>query len=146
MDTKKFLTGTLVGGIAYFVLGFLFYGLLLADFFEANSGSASGVMRAEDEMVWWALILGNLIFAAFITYIFLKWAHISTFKSGLLGGATIGLLLGLGYNLIYYGTSNMMTLTGALVDVVVGTVMTALLGGVIGAVLHAKPSQEPVTA
>jgi hypothetical protein len=146
MDTKKFLTGTVVGGITYFILGYLFYGVLLMDFFQSQTGSASGVSREMDEMVWWALILGNFVFAAFITYIFLKWAHISTFKSGLRAGASIGFLLSLGYNLIYYGTSNMMTLTGALADVIVGTVITALLGAVIGAVLHIKPKDVPATA
>ena len=146
MDTKKFLTGTLVGGVVYFILGYLVYGLLLSGFFEAQSGGAADVMRADDEMVWWALILGNFAYAAFLTYIFLKWAHISTFKGGLRAGAAIGLLLGLAYNLIYYGTSTMMTLTGALADVVVSAAMAAIIGGVIGAVIHAKPSQEPAAA
>ncbi len=145
MDTKKFLTGTVVGGITYFILGFLFYGLLLADFFEAQSGGAD-VMRAEDEMVWWALILGNFLYAAFLTYIFMKWAQISTFKSGLRAGAIIGIFLGLAYNLVYYGTSTLMTLTGALADVVLSTAIAAIVGGVIGAVLQVKPSQEPVAA
>ena len=31
---------------------------------KSTQGSATGVMRADEEMVWWALILGNLAFAA----------------------------------------------------------------------------------
>ena len=143
MDTKKFLTGTLVGGIAYFILGYLFYGLLLMGFFESNAGSATGVNRQMDEIVWWALILGNFAFAALLSYIFLKWAHISTFKRGLRGGAIIGFFIAASFDLIWYGTSNMMNLNAALVDIIVGTVISAIVGGVVGAVIHAKPQEKP---
>jgi hypothetical protein len=140
MDTKKFLTGTVVGGIAYFILGYLFYVVLFGSFFDANLGSATGVMKTD--LVWWALLLGNFAGAALLTFIFLKWAHVSTFKGGVKAGASIGIFMALSFDLISYGTSNIMNLTAALVDVVVGTVIMAILGGVIGAVLHAKPSEE----
>ena len=146
MDTKKFLIGTLAGGVVYFFLGYLVYGLLLQGFYEANAGSATGVMRSDDEMVWWALVLGNLAFAALLTYIFLKWAHISTFKSGLRGGAAIGFFMAFSFNLIMYATTNIMNLTSAVVDIIVATIMTAIIGGVIGAVLHAKPHEEVAAA
>ena len=81
----------------------------------------------------------------FITYIFVKWAHISTFKSGLRGGAAIGFLMVLSYNLTMYGVSNLSNLTATIVDIVVATVVAAIVGGVIGAVLHVKP-QEQVSA
>lgn len=51
---------TLAGFIVYFILGFIFYGMLLMDFYAAHSGSASGVMRTDAEMMWWALIAGNV--------------------------------------------------------------------------------------
>ncbi len=146
MDTKKFITGTLVGGIAYFILGYLFYGLLLEGFFEANAGSAADAGRQPEDIVWWALILGNFAFAALITYIFVKWAHISTFKGGLKAGAVIGLLMALSMDLIMYATNNLMSLTGVVVDVIVATLLSAIIGGVIGAVLHAKPQGEPAAA
>jgi len=146
MDTKKFITGTLVGGVAYFILGYLFYGLLLMDFYQTNIGSATGVHRLPEEMVWWALVLGNFAYAAFLTFIFLKWAHIRTFKSGLKAGAAIGFLLGLAFNLIWYGTSNMMNLTASLVDIIVGTIITATLGGIIGAVLRTKHDEKRAAA
>ncbi len=138
--------GTLAGGIVYFFLGFLVYGILLQSFYEANTGSATGVMRLDDEMQWWALILGNLAYAGFITYVWLKWAHISTFKSGFKGGAAMGFLLVLGSNLIMYGVTNLSNLTATLVEIVVATVLTAIIGGVVGAVLHARPQQQPAAA
>lgn len=133
MDNKKFLSGTLVGGIVNFLLGFVFYVVLFQGFFEANAGSATGVAKAE--MAWWPLILGNLALAALITYIFLNWASISSFAGGLKAGAIIGFLMALGYDMIMFDTTNIMTLTGALVDVAISTIMWALTGGVIGAIL-----------
>ncbi len=41
MNTNKILLAGLIGGVVAFVLGFLFYGVLLTDFFEANAGSAT---------------------------------------------------------------------------------------------------------
>ena len=146
MDTKKFLTGTLVGGIAFFIMGYLIYGLLLEGFFTANMGTATGAQRAMDEIVWWALVVANLSLAALISYIFLKWAHISTFKSGLRAGAAIGLFLNVSIDLMMYSTSNLMNLTAAVVDIIVWTIAVAIVGGIIGAVLHAKPHSEPAAA
>ncbi|MBL7843133.1 MAG: hypothetical protein JNK44_04650 [Cyclobacteriaceae bacterium] len=52
MDAKKRILATLAGFVVFFLLGWLFYGILLMDFNAANSGTASGVMREETEMVW----------------------------------------------------------------------------------------------
>jgi uncharacterized membrane protein len=135
MDTKKFLTGTLIGGIAFFFVGYLIYGMALADFFTAHTTSSAGAMRTMADIVWWALILGNVASGALLSYIFLKWAHISSFGSGASAGATIGFFMCLSTYLIQFATSNNLDLTGSLVDVVAGTVLSSISGGVIGAVL-----------
>ena len=145
MDTKKFLIGTVAGGITYFILGYVFYGLLFLDFFESNTGSATGVFKTDD-MIWWALAVGNFAAAALFTMIFLKWAHISTFMGGFKAGGNIGLFLTLSYSLVGYGTSNIMNLNGSLMDVAVGTVIYAIMGGVIGAVLQANSDASPASA
>ena len=112
--------------------------MLLMDFYGNNSGSASGVMRADDEMIWWALILGNLFQAYLLVYIFGNWANITTFSDGLKAGAIIGLILGLAFNFTMYGTSNIMNMTSTLVDPFVSAVMMAITGGVIGFMLGRK--------
>lgn len=134
MNPKQFALGTLTGGVAYFFLGFLVYAVILAGFFEANMGTATGVMKTD--MQWWPLILGNLASGALLTLVFLKWANISTFSSGASAGAIIGFLVASGYDLIMYDTSNIMNLTGTLVDIVVYTLISALVGGLIGLVLQ----------
>lgn len=138
MTAKNQILATLVGFIVLFLLGWLIYGMLLMDFYGNNSGSASGVMRAEDEMIWWALILGNLFQTYLLVYIFGSWANITTFSDGLKAGAIIGLLMGLAFNFTMYGTSNIMNMTSALVDPFVSAVMMAITGGVIGFMLGRK--------
>ncbi len=138
MTAKTRIMATLAGFVVLFMLGWLLYGMLLMDFFVANAGSATGVNRAEDEMVWWALIVGNVLQAYLLVYIFGKWANITTFAEGLKGGAMIGLILGYAYDLIMYGTTNIMNLTAALVDPLIAAVMMGLAGGVIGWVLGRK--------
>ena len=135
MDIKKFSIGAIVGGITLFLLGFVFYAVLFSSFYEANVGSATGVMRADDQMNMPLLIVGNIAMAALLTYIFLKWAGISTFVTGLKAGLVIGALMALSYNLIQFSTTNIMNLQAALVDVLVYAVMVGLGGGIIGLVL-----------
>ncbi len=135
MDTKKFLIGTLAGGIAYFFLGYLIYGVALAGFFSQHYGANVTHMRAMEDIVWWALILGNLSSGALLSYIFLKWANVSSFGSGIGAAATIGFFMALSLDLVRFATEGNFDLTATLTDVVVGTVMTAITGGVVGAVL-----------
>ncbi len=131
MDMKKFVLASLAGGVMAFATGFVFYGVLLRDFMEANS--APGLMKAVPD--WAPLILGELVFAAFLTLILSRWSGIGTFADGAKAGAMLGLLLGLGLNLVFYATANMMEAVVIPVDTLVTLVRMSLSGGAIGAVL-----------
>ena len=135
MDSKKFLIGTLVGGITLFILGYLIYGLALMSFFTQHSVAPSGSMKAMSDIIWWALILGNLASGALLTYIFLKMGNVNSFGSGAGTGAAIGFFLSLSIDLMNYALQNSFDLTALFADVVIGIVMTAIAGGIIGAVL-----------
>lgn len=132
MNTQKFLVSGIVGGIVSFFGGYLIYGLLLADFFAKNAGSATGVMRPQAEMVWWSLILGSVFYGLVVSYIFNKWANITSLGAGLSAGFVIGLLLTMGVDFTMYATSNISNLTASLVDIVCGAVLFSLIGGVVG--------------
>jgi len=135
MDTKKLLMGTVVGGIAYFFLGYLIYGMALTDFMAAHTGSATGVQRAMEEMVWWALLLGNFAGGALLSYVFLKWANVSSFGGGLSAGATLGFFVATTFDFTMFATSNIIDLTGVVTDIVAYSVMSGISGGIIGTVL-----------
>lgn len=135
MNIKQFSIATLVGAVTLFLLGFFVYAVLLSSFFESNMGSATGVMRADDSMFMPGLFLGNVSIAALLTFVYLRWAQITTFMTGFKGGLIIGLLMALGYNLIQFSTTNIMNITAALVDALVYALMIGITGGVIGVVL-----------
>ncbi|MFM8851522.1 MAG: DUF1761 family protein, partial [Cytophagales bacterium] len=106
MDAKKRILATLAGFVVYFILGFLTYGMLLVDFYASNVGTATGVMRSDADMQWWALIAGNVMMAYLLVYIFGKWANITSFAAGLKAGTILGLIMALGFSLNMYGTTN----------------------------------------
>jgi len=135
MNTKKFFIGTLAGGIAFFFVGYLIYGLAFSGFFVGHSTAAAGSMKQMSEIVWWALILGNFASAALLSYIFLKLGNIGSFGSGAGTGAAIGFFVTLSMDLIHYATANTLDLTATIVDVLVGIVMYAIVGGLIGALM-----------
>jgi hypothetical protein len=131
MNTKIIISGVL-GGLCFFLLGWLMYGVLFKDMMSSMGGSATGVMRAESEMVWWALILGNLGFGFAFAYVLGSWSGVTTFMGGAKAAAMVGFLFELGYDLTYFATSNLMNLKGLCMDLVITIIMCAIAGGVIG--------------
>ena len=131
MNTKTMISGIL-GGVTFFLLGWLIYGFLLKDMMAEMGGTATGVMRAETEMVWWAMILGNLAFGFAFAYVLGSWSGVTTFMGGAKAGATVAFLFELGYDLSWYSMTNVMSTKGVCMDVIITTVMSAIAGGVIG--------------
>lgn len=134
MNTKVLLAA-LAGGVTSFLLGWVFYGILLGDFFAANIGTATGVMKDEASMGWVPLIVGNLATGLLFALIYSRWAGITTFKTGAIGGAWVGFLVALSYDMVSLGTANIMNSTAAMVDPLVAAVMSAIIGGVVGLAL-----------
>jgi hypothetical protein len=140
MDTKKLLMGTIVGGITYFFLGWIIYGMLLMGMMAEYSNPAC--MRAEADMIWWAMILGNLGFGALLTYIFIRSGNVNSFGSGAQTGAVVALLAAISMDLMMFATSTLMTNPmGIVIDVIASTIIGAIAGGAIGAVI--RRGQQP---
>jgi len=125
----KILRGTIFGGIAYFLLGWLVWGILLMDFFSANMNQCAS--RPAEDMVWWAIILSNLVIALLLTLI-LHWAKARSIIDGLKFGALFGLLFGSGIAFSYWSMSTTYLNAGAMItDIVVSMVVMAVVGLVI---------------
>ena len=135
MTAQKRILASLAGCIVLFLTGWLFYGYLFSDFFDNNAGSATGVMKEDGEMLMWALVVGNLLQAYLLVYVFGKWANINTLMRGLTSGIILGLIIGYGFAFVGYATSNNLNLTAALVDPLIYAAMYGLAGGVIAWVL-----------
>ena len=130
MDTTKFLTGTLAGTVTSFIAGFLLYGLALKDYMSSNI--MEGMHNDPPNFVW--LVIGHIIFAALVTYIFLKWAGISTAIGGAKAGFILGLLFSAGMSAFFLGTSNFYAggIPTALVDVLANSIIWAFGGLGVG--------------
>lgn len=132
MNTRVLLAA-LAGGVAIFLLGWLVYGILLMDTMRSINPQVEGYEKAEPQL--WAIALSNLVWALFYALIFDRWAGISTFKTGAIAGAWMAGLLALSIDLYFIAATNVMSINGLLLDVVVNLVMGAALGGVVGLVL-----------
>ena len=133
MNSQKFIIGGIAGGIVFFILGWVIYGMLLKDFMNGNI--APGTMRADSDMIWWALVVGNLAMGFLLAYVIGKGGAISAGK-GAGTGFVLGLLVCLSYDLITYATSTTLTsLKGVAADVAATAVMGAIGGAVVGLVM-----------
>lgn len=125
----KILRGTIFGGIAYFLLGWLVYGILLMNFLSANMNQCAA--RPEGVMIWWAIILSNLTAALLLTLI-LKWSGVKGIVDGLKIGAIFGFLYSSTIDLSSWSMTTMYSNFGSLVvDVVINTVLLAIIGMII---------------
>ena len=141
MDTKRILIGSLVGGVAMYVLGYLIFELAFGGFYAANVGSATGVAR--DVYLQWAVALGSLSLAALVTLAIESRPGALTIAKGFRTAATVGFLLWLGVDFIRYGGTNVPNLTRTLVDPLLEIVRTGAVGAIVTAVLMRIAKTEP---
>ena len=128
MDTKRFLTGTIVGGVVLYAVGYVIFNMIFASFYAANGGSASGIDRSPQ--IQWAVLLGSFGYAALICYAMGARGALGL-SGGAKVGAIVGLLIWLTADFIIYGATNMANLTQTIVD----PLLELLHGGIGGAVI-----------
>lgn len=133
MDIKRFIIGTVVGGIAFYILGYIIWDILVADFYAANRGSAVGLTK--DAPVLWAAAVGTLAYAALVTLGLGTRAGATTVMDGVKVGAVVGFLLWLTVNMIFFAYFNISNLTVTIVDPLLEAVRAGLGGAVIAVVL-----------
>jgi uncharacterized membrane protein len=131
MNTNKFILAGIAGGIVFFLLGYLSYGMLLMDFFTNHAGPAKGVGRDPNHMLFLYLILGNILYGFLLTYVFSK-AGIANVGKGLVAGGIIGFLNSASYDCVSFATTWVQSRTSVAADVITFTVLSAITGAVIG--------------
>lgn len=115
MSSAHRLFAVLIVFILLFFGSYLFYGVLAAEFFETQVGSATGVQKTDVNMAF--IALGDLIQA----WVFVKLysGYAKAYHHPFIGwqyGGLIGLLMGFGAGLIMYGTTHIFALNAYLVD------------------------------
>jgi len=133
MNTNKILLGGLAGGIAFFFLGWLVYGVLLMDFMRDSYNQCS--MNPEGQMVWWALILSNFAYSFLFALIF-GWTKTSSWMGGAKIAGIIGLLMSAYYDFSMYSMSTMFKNLGVVfMDIIIAAVFAAVIGAIIALVM-----------
>jgi hypothetical protein len=132
MSTKRFIVGTVVGGMTAFVAGYAMFLLPpLSRFYTyaMSAGSATGVAR-ESPMLW-AVLLGALSYAALVTLAIASRPGPTSAAGGIVIGAIVGFLLWLTANLMFFGISNVGNVASTLIDPLLELVPGAAAGGAV---------------
>ncbi|GJM36293.1 MAG: hypothetical protein DHS20C18_52940 [Saprospiraceae bacterium] len=132
MNTNKILLSALAGGVAYFFLGWLVYGILLQGMMEMPAAIA------KEPMEMWAMAISCLVYGLLLAVIFGHWASISTLMTGAKAGAIIGALVAAYVDFSFFSMYNFITLQSVIVDIIAATALSAITGGVVGWVLGYK--------
>jgi hypothetical protein len=131
MDTGRFLTGTVVGAIVLYTVGYVIWDVAFAAFFQSYAGSAINVWR--DSKVYWAVAVGNLGYAALLTYV-LSLSGAAGVGAGVRIGAIAAFLMWVAVDFLFYGMSNIFALHPVIVDPALEAVHGGVAGGAIAVV------------
>jgi hypothetical protein len=132
MFSKANLLATFAGFLVLFILGWIFYGILAADFYESHHLHPE-ILKDDENMSLGMIVLSSLIQAFVLSFLFQKWAKGSySIKEGFIFGAWFGVFVGFGIGLMWYAMSQLMDITGTLFDSTSSIFYYGITGMVIG--------------
>lgn len=129
---SKFYYAALVGALVSFLLGWIVYGMLMMEFYKANTTVYEGLMK--DPPVLWAIFIGNLCTATLLSWIYSKMG-IKTFMKGATTGLWVGFLLTAWFYAFSHAFMNLYSTKLTIADLVVSSLFTAVIGGLIASIL-----------
>jgi glycopeptide antibiotics resistance protein len=134
----RVLIAAFAGAIAYFLLGWLVYGILTPDFYATHSLTQyyNGLEKTPPNFL--GIFVSGFAYTLLMAIIFGNWANITTIRNGAIAGATLSLLFTLSVDLGMWSTMNLYGRWIVVVDVLVNAVMGAMIGAVVAAVLGYK--------
>ena len=137
----KTIVAAVAGGVVFFVLGFLIYGLALSQYMQTMTVQYSGLFKLQPNFI--AIALFTLAWGGLLAMIFDYWADIRTFAGGAIAGAIIMFLISFAHEM---QTKAFMALSigyiPVIVNVLVMAFMGAIAGGVVGLVLGVMTKQS----
>lgn len=136
MTAKRFVIGTLVGGVAVLATGYLVFAIPpFRDFYAdaMNAGTATGVVR--EPPLLWAVALSALSYSALVTLAIGNRARTVSPGTGMKIGAVVGFLLWFTADFMLYGISNVGTLMTTVVEPLLELAPGAAAGGIIAVAL-----------
>jgi hypothetical protein len=138
MKNNKFFLAAIVGSAVFFLLGYLVFGMLLTNFLHDNSGLAKDVLdkfnRPMNEFNWGAMVLAHLA-GGFMFATVAMWANARSLGAGLKVGAIIAFLMAVQVNCLFYGTSNLYSITSLCTHIIAITVILSITTGIMAMIL-----------
>lgn len=131
---SKTLLAALAMAIVSFLAGWAVWGMALQDFMKDHTIQYEGLMREEEDMVFWAFIVANIIGGILYTWILVR-TGATTLGKGAVTAACVSLAVTAMYDLYFYGSMNLSDSTAMLVDIAASTIVAAVVGGIGGAIL-----------
>lgn len=125
MGAQRFLTATVIGGVALFVAGGLIYGLALANAYPAT-------VIDREAPLWLWLGLSELAFGALLSVIIGNWPGASTAGGGFKAAAIVGFLLSVGFGLGFYSMTTLPVSVMSYVDPFISTIYYGAGGAAVG--------------
>lgn len=127
----KVIISTIVGGLALFILGWVFYGLLFAEYFRVGYAK---IARSPDDYKLWAMTVSCFAQAFFMSWIYpYGYKGGSPVKEGLKFGLYAALLISVPYVFSFWGMLDVSYMP-VIVDGIIWIVSTTIAGIVIGLV------------
>jgi uncharacterized membrane protein len=126
----------LAAAVTMFLLGWVLFGMLLMDFYKENSIHYEGLMKEMPNI--FLIFVSNLLFSFLLSFIYSKWANISTFGKGFTYGLLIGFLIMTAFDMYFLAGMNLFNGKLIIIDIILNTLMVGIAGGVAGLVLGLK--------
>lgn len=132
MDWTKFSIVALIGGVVYFLLGWLIFGIILMDLTAVPDEIAQVVQIPMEEFKMSYMIISCLLMGILHALILMKWAKISTFMDGLKISGLVGGLISLAVGLGMASMFKLNTLDQIGLNAIGDVVASGLTGGIMG--------------
>lgn len=132
----KLFISTIVGAIIFFLLGWLFYGVIFTDYYEFLK------MRPESTLKWVMLIVANILQALILSVLYMKtYKGVSPFKEGFIFGLATGILMSVPYIFYMWSTFN-VSYKDVVPYGIFMFIMILIVGIVIGLIFGKKEKPE----
>ena len=129
MNAKAIVAG-LIGGVAFFFLGWLIWGIVLHSFMAGYSNEVCN--RPPEEMNMILMVVANLAWGLTMSYILSNWHGDNHFAKGLRIGAIVSVAIGLSFDLMLM---TMTTMVSSYVVIGVNVIANAVVGGIVGGII-----------
>lgn len=133
MNIKKMLIAGTIGGILFFLFGWVIYGVLLKEYFFKNTGAAGHLDRVD--IIMGTVFLGSLLQGYVYAFVFTR-ANVETLKDGMITGGILGFLMISAFDCMMYGTTLILSKHSLVADILASTFIATVVGAILGWILY----------